>query len=109
MKFFLQVATSGGMCIFSVFLHGKERGREALGEKNFLTTKNNTLEFQNDRFQKEMYLEDDLHAALLTLPTTPGFGLELNREALHLVRPYDRSAEAPAAAKPPSPKRQKKK
>ena len=27
----------------------------------------------------------------ITLPDTPGFGLELNREALGLVRPYDRS------------------
>lgn len=25
----------------------------------------------------------------ITLPDTPGFGLELNRDALHLVRPYD--------------------
>ena len=24
----------------------------------------------------------------ITLPDTPGFGLELNRDALHLVRPY---------------------
>ena len=27
----------------------------------------------------------------ITLPDTPGFGLELNREALGLMRPYDRS------------------
>ena len=27
----------------------------------------------------------------ITLPDTPGFGLELNRAALGLVRPYDRS------------------
>lgn len=26
----------------------------------------------------------------VTLPDTPGFGLELNRDALGLVRPYDR-------------------
>ena len=25
----------------------------------------------------------------ITLPDTPGFGLELNRDALNLVRPYD--------------------
>ena len=26
----------------------------------------------------------------ITLPETPGFGLELNRDALNLVRPYER-------------------
>ena len=30
-------------------------------------------------------------AGYITLPDTPGFGLELNREALSLVRPYNRS------------------
>ena len=30
-------------------------------------------------------------AGYITLPDTPGFGLELNHEALNLVRPYDRS------------------
>ena len=30
-------------------------------------------------------------AGYITLPESPGFGLELNREALNLFRPYDRS------------------
>lgn len=30
----------------------------------------------------------------ITLPhDKPGWGLELNREALHLIRPYDRSKQ----------------
>jgi L-rhamnonate dehydratase len=35
-------------------------------------------------FQNEPLPED----GYITLPDTPGFGLELNRDALHLVRPY---------------------
>ena len=27
----------------------------------------------------------------IELPTTPGFGLELNRDEVNLIRPYDRS------------------
>ena len=38
--------------------------------------------FKNEPLPERGYIE---------LPTTPGFGLELNREALNLVRPYDRS------------------
>ena len=38
--------------------------------------------FKNEPLPDRGYIE---------LPTTPGFGLELNREALNLVRPYDRS------------------
>ncbi len=29
----------------------------------------------------------------IELPTTPGFGLELNRDELHLIRPYDRRGD----------------
>ncbi len=38
--------------------------------------------FKNEPLPVNGYIE---------LPTTPGFGLELNREALNLIRPYDRS------------------
>lgn len=38
--------------------------------------------FTNEPLPKDGYIE---------LPDTPGFGLELNREALNLIRPYDRS------------------
>ena len=31
------------------------------------------------------------HQGYIELPTSPGFGLELNREAVNLTRPYDRS------------------
>ena len=38
--------------------------------------------FKNEPLPERGYIE---------LPATPGFGLELNRDALNLVRPYDRS------------------
>ena len=38
--------------------------------------------FKNEPLPERGYIE---------LPTTPGFGLELNREALNLLRPYNRN------------------
>jgi len=38
--------------------------------------------FTNEPLPKDGYI---------TLPDTPGFGLELNKEALNLIRPFDRS------------------
>ena len=38
-----------------------------------------------------LFVEEPLpEAGYITLPDTPGFGLELNRDALNLVRPYAR-------------------
>ena len=45
--------------------------------------------FTNEPLPKDGYI---------TLPDTPGFGLELNKEALNLIRPFDRSSESAAAA-----------
>ena len=44
----------------------------------------------------------------IALSDAPGFGLELNREQLHLVRPFDRGAAPAAADGQPAAKRGKK-
>ena len=45
-----------------------------------------------------MFTNEPLPAdGYITLPDTPGFGLELNKEALNLIRPFDRSGESAAA------------
>ena len=62
-------------------------GHITLSEFMMMTEKADAIEpnfgsmFKNEPLPEEGYI---------TLPDTPGFGLELNRTALNLVRPYDR-------------------
>ena len=54
-------------------------------------------------FKNEPLPED----GYISLSDAPGFGLELNREHLNLVRPFDRAAEAAGVGGEPEAKRSK--
>ena len=71
-----------GYCMAMAFDHIKLAEFMMMSEKADRIEPNFGVLFKNEPLPDRGYVE---------LPATPGFGLDLNRDALNLVRPYDRS------------------